>query len=1459
MQLSPYHKIFYYEWMLDPLSSKYNVVFDQTLSSNLDIKKLKKTLHRFISDYLIMNSHVMHKENELFWVLNDEIIELEFFDAPYDPEQIFNYISAPFNLEAQALYRFALFTESDGCYRFILVVHHLLIDGNSFDTLINEISNYYNSPTYKAHHSLLEQSNILKETNQLFDLQLKSFDSQYQRFWDEKLAHIEPIDLRWAKSESNIDKIAEHRFDFDEKTTKKLAQITSQLDITTYLYGQCIFAILLHKYTNKNDIAFSYPITIKGGLPLISGACVNTNVTVYELNTATTILDLFQQNKNFVQSLKALGHNASHYPVNKIIHNEQKNLLQVMFAQTSLKDIAFHFSRVKTVKINSEFNIDLPTKIIFESETQGNKLNFRVRYNTIKIDETILTYFIRQYKHLFVTILDDLCSGITNKKINHYPILSKGEYNQIVYQWNTTSPLSNSNKTIHALFEEQVLKTPDNIALVYKNTQLTYTHLNERSNQLAHYLRTKHRVKGDDLIALYLDRSEHMLISILGVLKAGGAYVPIDVTYPEKRIRYMLDDIGMKVLITNKHNLDHIKSISLSHEQENYPTHHDLSIVSIDSDDIQHHLNQYITSNPDLNTQAHNLVYVMYTSGTIGMPKGVMLEHCSVTPRVLSMIEKSGIHAKSNYLFKTNYVFDVSFSDIFMTLLSGGSLYITKSVFDIEEIGNLIATHDINVCHFVPSQLEAINDYLFSKNLFSKLQIINVSGEKFHKSLIYDNTNIKYVNYYGPTETGEVTADITDFKNQVSDHPKLDTIGHPLTESTLYILDEHLNPLPIGAIGELYVGGTGLARAYLNLPELTQKLFIPNPFQNLAEQNVNNNNRLYKTGDLVRYLSNGNIEYIGRGDNQVKIRGFRVELSEIETKLCTYPGIKQAVVLPQEQITSVGINKKYLVAYYVSHTALDENIMLEHLSQELPDYMLPSLFIYLEHLPLTVNGKLNIRALPAAYITTNRDTYVAPKNELEKTICALYADALKLPAEQIGINDNFFKLGGNSISAIHLAFKLQHHFDITVSDIFEYKTPAKISQFIPVNNINLFDRLEQIKWMYSKLAIDKNAHKAIKHERTLYQQQVNSFRLDNTIKSNWSVLLTGATGYLGCHLLYELLSTTDHSMYLPIRAPSKEAADIKLCEKFKYYFDIDLNLYKDRIHAFPSDLSKTNLGVDKSQYEALINNISSIIHSAALVKHYGSNSEFYAENVQSTINLLELSRLTENKDFHYISTIGVFTTTLLDDSGCNIFTEESINESQANFDNVYTKTKYQGEQVTLQYRDHGIKTNIYRIGNLAINSVTRKTQENIEDNAFFQRVKTILKLGILPQELSELEISPVDCTATAITLLFNQAQLYNQIHHVFHPRQCDLYELYRDNKKNNLKRVPFPIFIDTIKNHLKNSENTHEIELFILHQWGLYSNTNNFIPTIIFQDKTTYLLDQLNFKWPKITRKMLPK
>ncbi|MGA2654791.1 MAG: amino acid adenylation domain-containing protein, partial [Gammaproteobacteria bacterium] len=426
--------------------------------------------------------------------------------------------------------------------------------------------------------------------------------------------------------------------------------------------------------------------------------------------------------------------------------------------------------------------------------------------------------------------------------------LDPKDFNKIIYEWNQTEAPFPDNKTIHQLFEKQVSKTPDNIAVVFGDVQLTYQELNQKANQLAHYLRKTYKIKGDDLIALCLDKSEKMLIAILAVLKSGAAYVPIDPCFPDKRIEYIYKDTLSKLIITNK-----------IYENRFINT----ELFTIDDQENKSLLNKYKNSNPINGAASENLAYVIFTSGTTGKPKGVMIEHKSLVNEITFQISHFNFK-NSRSLLTADYVFDMSIEHIFITLLTGSQLHIVlkESLLDIPWMESYIFKRGINFLDTTPTYISN-----FSKEILSKIDVVILGGEKYSKSNEFTGPAV-ILNSYGPTET-TIISTISKIEPDSSIH-----IGRPIANTTVYILDKNLKPVPIGVIGELHIGGVGLARGYLNKPELTAEKFIPNPFVP--------NEKIYKTGDQVRYLPDGNIEFIGRTDSQVKIRGFRIELGEIE-------------------------------------------------------------------------------------------------------------------------------------------------------------------------------------------------------------------------------------------------------------------------------------------------------------------------------------------------------------------------------------------------------------------------------------------------------------------------------------------------------------------------------------------------------------------------------------------------
>ncbi|NDA90049.1 MAG: amino acid adenylation domain-containing protein, partial [Alphaproteobacteria bacterium] len=616
------------------------------------------------------------------------------------------------------------------------------------------------------------------------------------------------------------------------------------------------------------------------------------------------------------------------------------------------------------------------------------------------------------------------------------------EYEKIIYDWNATDKPYPNHSTIHRLFEEQVLRTPDNIAVVYEGQQLTYQELNENANRLAHYIRQHIVIKHDTLMSLCLDRSEYMLIVILAVLKAGGAYVPIDSEYPDERIKYILGDTDSKVILINEVYKERLANL-VNTDYRN--------IIVIDSEKTQQELQTQPVENLTTLTNSKNLAYVIYTSGTTGDPKGVMIEHEGVVNRIKWMNDTYPLDFSDKILQKTAYTFDVSVWELLWAHWYGATLVVAKpgGHKDTEYLIDLISKESITTIHFVPSMLSPfINSLAIKSNNWElNLQRIFCSGEVLKLSQVQECqrvlVNATVHNLYGPTEA---SIDVLYYDCTNRNINKI-LIGKPISNTNVYILNDMIEPLPIGAIGELYIGGVGLARGYLNKPNLTAEKFILNPFQSEEQKTQGKNARLYKTGDLVRSLPDGNLEYIGRNDFQVKIRGYRIELEEVEVALSAYEGIRQSVVLANEHkhVEGLSIGSKYLVGYYVSDVKLDEETILSNLQTKLPDYMVPSILVHIEKLPLTINGKLDRKALPVSKFTS-KDSYIAPRNKLERKVSEIWAEVLGLFKDKVGIHDDFFKLGGDSIVSIQLVSRLRQRLGLTVSikDIFNYKTIEKL-------------------------------------------------------------------------------------------------------------------------------------------------------------------------------------------------------------------------------------------------------------------------------------------------------------------------------------------------------------------------------------------------------------------------------
>ncbi|MGK7940310.1 MAG: amino acid adenylation domain-containing protein [Crocosphaera sp.] len=679
----------------------------------------------------------------------------------------------------------------------------------------------------------------------------------------------------------------------------------------------------------------------------------------------------------------------------------------------------------------------LPNQLVFDlilcvdigDNSEKNSCKLQLIYNKNLFSKKTIERIIGHFKILFNSIINN-----PDQPINKLPLLTAVEKHKILNEWNDTQSNYIQDKWIHQLFEEQVEKTPDAIAVIFDDEQLTYRELDQKANQLANYLQRLEVLPGD-FIGLFLEPSPARIIGLLAILKAGGIYLPLDPTYPQERLKFMVEDSQISILITQEY-----LSIKLFIKP--------LKIVNLDTDWDQ--IEQEFSHKFERKITGENLAYIIYTSGSTGRPKGVLINHQALSSHCQNMITYYQLNSGDRVLQFASFSFDVSLEQILPTLAVGATLILVdaKSLTS-SDLNKIITNLGLTVVNFPPVYLTQWLQFL-EANHFSgssnKLRLIISGGESLPLNTVKKwcqspLENISLINAYGPTET-TITAItfVVPKDNKLIESCRMIPIGSPLPNRKTYILDPQKNPVPIGVIGELYIGGESLAYGYLNQLELTQKKFINNPFAP---------GKLYKTGDLARYLADGNIEFLGRIDNQVKLRGFRIELGEIETILTQHFQVKDAKLMIRED----NYNNQRLVAYIIPKlpkTASSEmsHQIREYLKEKLPNYMIPSALIFLEVFPLTPNGKIDYRAFPEPDFSTLKSNYIAPRNPEEKILANLWSQVLKI--EKIGINDNFFELGGHSLLATQLISLVRETFkiEISISLLFEYPTITQLSEHL---------------------------------------------------------------------------------------------------------------------------------------------------------------------------------------------------------------------------------------------------------------------------------------------------------------------------------------------------------------------------------------------------------------------------
>jgi len=1060
-------------------TNAYNVPMTFKLSNNVKLDILEKSVRSMVTRHEILRTLIKEDSEGTGYqvVINDQecplkITKINVIDRLQLDQELEKAVNYIYDLTKEYPIRICLYVLNNSTqtkdvnrdieYYLSVVIHHIAFDGWSIDIFLRELQEYYNY--------YLEQSQGLKSNIELPDLNIQYKDfALWQRhyvsgerlarqleYWKKMLADYEPLNLITDKPRpSQIDyQGLDVYFKLDEDTSNGLRELAKELKVSLYSVLLSGYYLMLRSYTNQDDIIIGSPVANRhySQIENLIGFFVNSLVLRVKIDSKVSVKAFIQKVgdeviaaqlhqdlpfEKLVEELKVVK-DTSRHPIFQIMFAVQKFGNELYNKAKAKNDPVNLLQKYVTTTLYKVARFDINTFIDDSESTLKGIFNYAVNLYT----KTTISGFIETY----IGILKQLAEIAYDKKqakvrIAELNYLDVKQHQQIIYDWNNTDKDYPNNKTVHQLFEEQVERTPDNMAVICGETKLTYRELNYRANQLANYLKQIHDIKPDTLVALCLDKSEHVLIAILAVLKAGGAYVPIPPCYPDDRIHYTITDTNTKVVLT--HEIHKLKLEGLNKQH--------IEILTIDSRELQEQLSLQSISNPNTKIKSTDLAYVMYTSGTTGNPKGVMIEHRSVINYIFNIKLYNLILPEDKVDFSTNVGFDLTITTTICSLCFGSQVLVYNAQLqNLEVYKHHLSKSNVNVIKLVPSYFELLIDYLPS----TKVNKIILGGEKLNFNIInklrdlYSNQknsfNLIIWDEYGTTETTVGTCN-----SQICLDTNL-TIGKPYYNYKVYVLDSNVIPLPIGGIGELYIGGVGLARGYLNQPELTNEKFVTNPFQTEEEKAKHKNARLYKTGDLVRWLPDGNLEYIGRNDFQVNIRGYRIELGEIENVLSTYSGIKQSIVIAKERknIKEGSVDNKYLIGYYVSDSKLDEEGIVSYLQKKLLEYMIPSLLVHLEELPLTINGKLDRKALPEPEFSSGNN-YVAPRNELEKQVCEIWAGVLGLDVDKVGIRDDFFRLGGNSIIAIRLVSKLNS--DIALSSIFKYRTVQELAHYLKHN------------------------------------------------------------------------------------------------------------------------------------------------------------------------------------------------------------------------------------------------------------------------------------------------------------------------------------------------------------------------------------------------------------------------
>ena len=1267
----------YFECMKNPTSTIYNIPYLLTFPEGTDADKLAESVKKVVSMHPEMSIHFTTEGDTIVQTTEDSVdVEVPF--SVMKKEELDSYKNEfvrPFNLQKAPLYRFEV-VKTDDTVHLLMDIHHLVFDGGSADLLIRQIG------------AALEGKPVEKETYTYLDFvcdQQKAEDSDAfkaaQQFFAGKLQTCEgaseiPADLPNTDNQGFIGE-AICPTDYE-----KAAAFCRQQEITPAHLFLAATSYVVSRYTNNREVYLSTISSGRSNLKIADtvGMFVNTLALGLKIDDVTVAEYLHQVSETFDETLRH-----EDYPFARIA-----------------TDYGFHpaIAYAYQVGVLSEYKVNgKPVQQeLLELNVPKFKINIKIESRGILVqyDDAVYSAELAQGLADSIAATVEHIMAQPNGKVRQLSIVSPAQEEQLDLIRQT-----GTGEAPFKLFYESIVHhaqtQPDRMALIASDARFTYREFDQATNRIANALRQRGVHEGDR-VALLLPRTSRLILSMFGVQKAGAAYIPCDPEYPADRVKLILEDSGAKLIITPE-----------------------VAEELLQTED---------TTQPQTSLTPDDLAYLIYTSGSTGRPKGVMLRHegmCNYATALPSNVEAYAVaNAAESILAVTTISFDASLHEIAISLFNGLTLVLaneeqTKNPLDMAA---LIREHHIGYVSATPSQWQT---WIYSTEFVEAIRtvpVIRFGGEKLPESLLHQMQQLtpsRILNTYGPTET-TVSSNIQELT-----HADRVTVGRPQLNVKEFVVDSDGNELPVGVVGELYIGGRGVARGYNNLDDMTRERFIDY-----------HGTRIYKSGDYAKWAPDGDVFILGRKDHQIKLRGLRIELGEVENVIARVEGVKNVVIMIRQLS-----GKEHLCAYFTADRPIDITEMKAEISKSLTQYMVPTAYLQLEKMPMTPNGKTDLKALPEPQLAISGE-YEAPANDTERTFCDIFAKILLM--DRVGATDNFFELGGTSLVVTRVIIEADKAgLHVSYGEVFANPTPRKLACLITGESENAGQTDDPVA------AFDYTAINNLLHRNTL-----GFFRAGER-QSLGDVLITGSTGYLGIHILRELIDSDAQNIYCMVRGKSQEAAESRLRTLLYYYFSESFKeLFGKRLHIVLGDVTQD---IDESL------KVDTVFNCAAVVKHFSEGTEIEDVNIGGAQRCVDFCIKTGAKLIHIstASTRGIWAGEIKDD----VYNEQRLYIGQY-LGNQYIYSKFMAERLILDaVALHGLNAKIMRVGNLAARSTDGEFQANFSTNSFMGRIRIYNMLGCCPYALrnKRVEFSPINEVAQAICLLATTPKECT----VFHP------------------------------------------------------------------------------------------